>query len=219
VCFSADYIRYMRSRSLLLTLALLGLVGLLCQAQEAPVAAQAPAAGTTPANTPQPGTAVDNDFVQKQFGAEYTLESAYQPVAADLDNDGVEDIVIVARVKNPLADQADFNFKVLDPYDEFFGMGDPRITTQFATADPTRRGLVLCIIHGAGAEAWRSSQPKAKFVIINLPFQRIAAKRIQIRKKKVVGIYAEETGGDQMTSVIFFDGKKYKYQPMGASMQ
>ena len=138
---------------------------------------------------------------------------------ADLDNDGVEDVVVVARVKNPLADQADFNFKVLDPYDEFFGMGDPRITTQFATVDPARRGLVLCIIHGSGQEAWRSTQPKAKFVIINLPFQRIVAKRIQMRKKKVMAIYAEETGADQMTSVIFFDGKKYKYQPMGASMQ
>jgi hypothetical protein len=40
-----------------------------------------------------------------------------------------------------------------------------------------------------------------------------------MRKKKVPAIYAEETGGDQMTSVIYFDGKKYKYQPMGASMQ
>jgi hypothetical protein len=79
--------------------------------------------------------------------------------------------------------------------------------------------LVMCIIHGAGPDAWRSAQPKAKFVIINLPFQRIAAKRIQLRKKKVAAIYAEETGGDQMTSVIYFDGKKYKYQPMGASMQ
>ena len=168
---------------------------------------------------PGTGTTVDNDFLQKQFGTEYTLDSTYQPVAVDLDGDGVEDIVIAARVKNPLADEADFNFKVLDPYDEFFGVGDPKITTQFGSTDPARRGLVLCIIHGAGSEAWRAAQPKAKFVIINLPFQRIAAKRIQMHKKKVAAIYAEETGGDQMTSMIYFDGKKYKYQPMGASMQ
>jgi hypothetical protein len=127
--------------------------------------------------------------------------------------------VIVARVKNPLADQAELDYKVLDPYDEFFGVGDPKITTQFASADPARRGLVICIIHGSGSETWRAAQPKAKFVIINLPFQHLAAKRIQMRKKKVPAIYAEETGGDQMTSVIYFDGKKYKYQPMGASMQ
>jgi hypothetical protein len=182
-------------------------------AQQAP---NAPAAAPTKADA---SNAVDNSFLQKEFGTEYTLESSYPSVATDLDGDGVEDIVIVARVKNPMADEADFDYKVLDPYDEFFGIGDPRITTQFATADPARRGLVMCIIHGSGAEAWRATQPKAKFVIINLPFQRIAAKRIQMHKKKVAAIYAEETGGDQMTSVIYFDGKKYKYQPMGASMQ
>ncbi len=189
-----------------------------CLGQGVPAGQQAPSAQPA-APEPASGNAVDNDFVRKQFGTEYTLDPTYQSVAADLDNDGVEDIVIVARVKNPLADAADFNYKVLDPYNEFFGVGDPRITTQFASADPSRRGLVLCIIHGAGQEAWRATQAKAKFVIINLPFQRLAAKRIQVRRKKVVGIYAEETGGDQMTSVVYFDGKKYKYQPMGASMQ
>ena len=188
-----------------------------CLAQDVPAAQQSKPA--TPSGAPSTGTALDNDFLQKQFGTEYTLDSAYQSVATDLDGDGVEDIVIVARVKNPLADEAEFNYRVLDPYDDFFGVGDPRITTQFASADPARRGLVLCIIHGAGTEAWRATQPKAKFVIINLPFQRIAAKRVQVRRKKLTGIYAEETGGDQMTSVVYFDGKKYKYQPMGASMQ
>jgi hypothetical protein len=67
----------------------------------------------------------------------------------------------VARVKNPLADQAELDYKVLDPYDEFFGVGDPKITTQFASADPARRGLVICIIHGSGSETWRAAQPKA----------------------------------------------------------
>jgi hypothetical protein len=177
-----------------------------------------PTAQPAPA-TPQTGSAVDNAFVQKQFGTEFTVDSGYQSLAADLDADGVEDLVIVARVKNPLADQVEFNYRVLDPYNDFFGVGDPKITTQFGATDPARRGLVLCIIHGAGPDAWRATQPKAKFVIINLPFQHIAAKRIQLHKKKVAAIYAEETGGDQMTSAIYFDGKKYKYQPMGASMQ
>jgi hypothetical protein len=209
----------MASRLLFLSLALWMLLGLVCEAQQAPPAIQAPAAQPASADTPQPGTAVDNAFVQKQFGTEFTVDSAYQSLAADMDGDGVEDIVIVARVKNPLADQAEFNYRVLDPYNDFFGVGDPRITTQFGATDPARRGLVLCIIHGAGPEAWRAPQPKAKFVIINLPFQHIAAKRIQLHKRKVAAIYAEETGGDQMTSAIYFDGKKYKYQPMGASMQ
>jgi hypothetical protein len=209
----------MSSRWLFYTFSIWFLLIVVAMAQDAPAVPQAPVTQAAPAAVAATVSAVDNDFVQKQFGTEYTLDSAYPPVQIDLDADGVEDIVIAARVKNPLADQADLNFKVLDPYDEFFGVGDPRITTQFGSTDPARRGLVLCIIHGAGPEAWRSSQPKAKFVIINLPFQRIAAKRIQIRKRKVAAIYAEETGGDQMTSMIYFDGKKYKYQPMGSSMQ
>ena len=188
-------------------------------AQDATPVQQAPNASLAAPAKADASNAVDNSFLQKEFGTEYTLESNYPSVATDLDGDGIEDIVIVARVKNPMADEADFDYKVLDPYDDFFGIGDPRITTQFATADPARRGLVICIIHGSGAEAWHAAQPKAKFVIINLPFQRIAAKRIQMHKRKVAAIYAEETGGDQMTSVIYFDGKKYKYQPMGASMQ
>lgn len=188
-------------------------------AQDAAPAHPAASPATASSSATDSSNAVDNNFLQKQFGTEFTLDSDYPSLAADLDNDGVEDIVTVARVKNPLADEADFNYKVLDPYNNFFGVGDPRITTQFGSVDPSRRGLVLCIIHGTSSEAWRAAQPKAKFVIINLPFQRLSAKRIQIRKKKVAAIYAEETGGDQMTSVIYFDGKKYKYQPMGASMQ
>jgi hypothetical protein len=209
----------MWSRWLFFTFSVSLLSVVVAVAQNAPVVPQTPPAQAAPAAGPAAGSAVDNDFVQKQFGTEYTLDSAYPSITTDLDGDGIEDIVIAARVKNPLADQADFNFRVLDPYDDFFGVGDPKITTQFGTTDPARKGLVLCIIHGVGSEAWHAEQPKAKFVIINLPFQRIAAKRMQIRKRKVAAIYAEETGGDQMTSMLYFDGKKYKYQPMGASMQ
>jgi hypothetical protein len=208
----------MRSHFCYFTSILLVLVGLAVAQEKAPVQPAANPAAPAPAKA-EGANAVDNAFLQKQFGTEYTLDADYPSLAADLDGDGVEDIVIVARVKNPLADQAELDYKVLDPYDEFFGVGDPKITTQFASADPARRGLVICIIHGSGSETWRAAEPKAKFVIINLPFQHLAAKRIQLRKKKVPAIYAEETGGDQMTSVIYFDGKKYKYQPMGASMQ
>jgi hypothetical protein len=39
------------------------------------------------------------------------------------------------------------------------------------------------------------------------------------RKKSVTAIYVEESTGDQMTSALFWDGKKYKYEPMGSSME
>jgi len=138
---------------------------------------------------------------------------------ADLDGDGVEDVVIPARCTNPMMDQAEDNYVVVDPYDSFFGYGNPKITTQFATEDPQRRGFSLLVIHGAGADAWRSPTPKLKFLIVNLPFKEIRVKKLIVKKKERMAIYVEETGGDAMTSALFWDGKRYKYQPMGSTME
>jgi hypothetical protein len=167
---------------------------------------------------PATGHAVDNDFVQKEFGSTCSLIGLV-PLAADLDGDGIEDIVIPARCTNPMMDQAENNFVVVDPYNSFFGYGNPKVTTTFASEDPDRRGYSLLVIHGAGPEAWYSATPKAKFLIVNLPFKQVIVKRMAIKKKKIImGIFSEETGGDQMTSVLFWDGKRYRYQPLGAAM-
>jgi hypothetical protein len=163
--------------------------------------------------------AVDNDFIQKQFGSTCTLVSGPPILQADLDGDGIEDLVVAAHCTNPLMDQTDDNFRVIDPYNTIFGYGDTKITTQFASEDPMTRGLVLLVIHGTGPEAWRSAVPKAKFVIINLPFKQIAVKKLALRKKTVMGIFAEETGGDKMVSVTYWDGKKYRYEPLGSGME
>ncbi len=173
-----------------------------------------------PATVPAPAKpVVDNAFVQKQFGSTCSL-IGFEPLIADLDGDGVEDIVIPARCTNPMMDQLENSFVVVDPYNSFFGYGNPKITTQFASDDPERRGYSLLVIHGAGPEAWHSATPKAKFLIVNLPFKQVVVKKLAIKKKKLVmGIFAEETGGDQATSVLFWDGRKYKYQPLGASME
>jgi hypothetical protein len=162
---------------------------------------------------------VDNDFIQKQFGSTCTPMPGPPQMKADMDGDGVEDLVVAARCTNPLADQAEDNFTVIDPYNSFYGYGNTKITTQFASEDPATRGLVLLVIHGAGPEAWRAATPKAKFVIINLPFKQITVKKLIVKKKTVMAIYAEETGGDRMTSTTFWDGKKYRYQPIGSSME
>jgi hypothetical protein len=161
---------------------------------------------------------VDDDFIQKQFGSTCKLMAGPPQLKADLDGDGVEDLVVAARCTNPLADQAEDDFTVVDPYNTFFGYGNTKITSQFASEDPALRGLVLLVIHGTGEEAWRADKPKAKFVIINLPFKQIAVKKLKVRKKSVMAIYADETGADHMTSATFWDGKKYRYQPIGSSM-
>ena len=162
--------------------------------------------------------AVDNAFVQKQFGSTCKLISTPAPYAGDLDGDGIEDVVVAANCKDPMMDQAEHDFKVVDPYNSFFGYGDPKVTTAFASEDPSLRGLALLVIHGAGTEAWRSDTPKAKFVIVNLPFKQIMIRKLNVKKKSVIAIYAEELGGDHLTSATFWDGKKYRYQPMGSTL-
>jgi hypothetical protein len=166
----------------------------------------------------KPASSVNTDFVQKQFGANCTL-IGLAPITADLDADGIEDIVIPARCKSPMMDQAEDNYTVVDPYNSFFGYGNPRITTQFASEDPDRRGFSLLVIHGIGKDAWRSDTPKAKFMIVNVPFKDIHVKKLPAKKRERFAIYIDETGADAMTSAIFWDGKKYRYIPMGSSME
>jgi len=174
---------------------------------------------TLNASTQQaPELSVNNDFVQKEFGANCSV-IGLPPLQADLNGDGIVDIVIPARCTSPMMDEAEQNYLVVDPYNAFFGYGNPRITTQFSTEDPQRRGFSLLIIHGAGVDAWHSVSPKAKFMIVNLPFKNIYVKRMVVKKKARLAIFVDETGGDAMTSALFWDGKKYRYEPMGSSME
>ena len=70
---------------------------------------------------------------------------------ADLNGDGIEDLVVAGHCTNPLADQAEDNFTVIDPYNAFYGYGNTKITTQFASEDPAIRGP------GAAGHPWRWS--------------------------------------------------------------
>jgi hypothetical protein len=162
---------------------------------------------------------IDNDFVQKQFGTEFTLVPEVAAVFGDLDGDGTEDVVIAARCKNPLLDQGEHNYTVMDPYYEFFGYGDPKVTTTFTESDPARRGLVVLIIHGAGRDGWRSATPKAKYVIVNLPFKAISVRKMKLRKRTIEAVYVEEAGDTGDSSALFFDGRKFRYVPMGGDME
>jgi hypothetical protein len=167
---------------------------------------------------PPPLSAIDNDFVKKQFGSSCAL-IGMPPLVGDLNGDGIDDVVIPARCKNPMSDQTEDNFTVMDPYYTFFGYGNPKVTSAFSGDVPTDRGLALLVIHGSGAETWNSPTPSGKFVIVNLPFKQVTVKKLMVKKKKVMAIYLEETGADQMTSALYWDGKKYHYEPMGASME
>jgi hypothetical protein len=109
---------------------------------------------------------------------------------------------------------------VSDPFNTFNGYGDVKVTSGFASDDPERKGICLLIVHGVGAEGWRSDKPKSKFVLINLPFKTLTVKRLATKKKTVLGVYMEEKGeGEATASVVFWDGKKYRYQVLGSDLE
>src|SRR5258707_13502305 len=162
---------------------------------------------------------IDNDFVQRTFGKDFAIVPEVGGMVGDLDGDGIEDVVIAARCKNPLLDQAEHEYSVIDPYYTFFGYGDPKVTMSFVEDSPAKRGLVVLIIHGDGPDAWRSATPKAKYVVINLPYRTLTVRKMRLKKRTVQAIYAQEGNEMSETSALFFDGKTYKYVPMGSSME
>jgi hypothetical protein len=183
----------------------------------APSQKKQPPPPPAPARSPSP--AVTNDLIHKQFGDNCSLLPGPPQFIADLDDDGVLDLLVAGRCKNPMADRDEYSFLVADPYDSYLGFGNVKITSTFASDEPERRGVCLLIIHGAEKGAWQADTPKAKFVLINLPFKTLTVKKLTLKKRTVLGIYMEEQGeGEDTSSVLFWDGKKYRYQMLGSSL-
>jgi hypothetical protein len=173
-----------------------------------------------PAHAKSPVPAVTDEYIHKEFGDNCSLFSGPPQFVGDLDGDGVDDLVVAGRCKNPMADQAEYGFLVADPYNTFLGFGNVKVTSTFASDAPDRKGVCLLIVHGVGSEGWRSDKTKPKFLLINLPFKTLTVKRLALKKKTVLGVYMEEQGeGEATSSVIFWDGKKYRYQILGADME
>jgi hypothetical protein len=173
-----------------------------------------------PAHAKSPSPAVTDDFIHQQFGDNCSLLPGPPQFVGDLDDDGIDDLVVAAKCKNPMADKDEYSFTVADPFDAFLGFSDVKVTSTFASDEPARRGVSLLIIHGADKDAWQSDKPKAKFLLINLPFRTLAVKRMTQKKKSILAIYMEEKGESEDTSsVVFWDGKKYKYQTLGSTLE
>jgi len=184
------------------------------------VAQNKPQPVSFPTHAHSPSPAVTDQFLQKQFGENCALLAGPPQFVADLDGDGIEDLVVAARCKNPMADKDEYSFAVADPYDSFLGYSDVKVTSTFASDEPERRGVSLLIIHGAEKDGWHAETPKAKFLLINLPFKTLTVKRLTMKKKNLLGIYMEETGeGEDTSSVLYWDGKKYKYQQLGSTLE
>jgi hypothetical protein len=188
-------------------------LGLIAAACVAVVLGQQPAAGS--AQIAQPDLAA---LIKKQFGSTFTLPAKFPTalITADFDGDGVEDVAIVADSTEPFPDSFAFKYSVSDPYDAYFGMGNPATASKFNTDDPERSHDLLIIL-GDGPDAWRSATPKGKFVIVNLPFDQIGVGRMLIKKNKPPVFVIKARESQIMDSAVWWDAKRkrWKWEPGG----
>ena len=179
-------------------------------------------AQTQPAPSPSPTPAADLPaLIKQQFGATFSLQPKFPTplITADFDGDGVEDAVIVAKSDEPFPDSYNFKYTVVDPYNSYFGLGNPAISSSFSTIDPTRNHDLLVIL-GSGPDAWRAAVPKAKWVMINVPFDDIGVGRMLIKKDKPPIFVIKTVETQLMDSTVYWDAKKkrWRWQP-GNTMQ
>ncbi len=169
------------------------------------------AAPLTAQPTPPVALADPAAYVASQFGASFKVDPKIPPMFGDLDGDGKEDVVLVGTSSTPLLSKEQFNFKVEDPYDSYFGTGDPRITSQF-TLHFDGSSRCFLIVFG-----WRQPQAKSKqvskFVLINTPFESASIVNLRLKKKNIQAIEAVDRS--TLHALVFWDGRRWRWSAQG----
>jgi hypothetical protein len=193
----------------------MNLVGKLLLLSACVAAAQSPQSSQSAAPAASAASAESTQLaaiVKQQFGNTFTIPAKFSPpfISADFDADGVEDVAIVADSKDPLPDSFAFKYEVADPYHAYFGFGNPKVTSTFS-ADPGHTHHFL-VIFGSGKESWHAATPKAKFVLINVPFDTFEVGRMLISKKKPPIFVIKALESQIMDSSVWWEAKKKRWR-------
>jgi hypothetical protein len=193
----------------------MNLVGKLLLLSACVAAAQSPQSSQSAVPAASAATAESTQLaaiVKQQFGDTFTIPAKFSPpfISADFDGDGVEDVAIVADSKDPLPDSFAFKYEVADPYHAYFGFGNPKVTSTFS-ADPGHTHHFL-VIFGSGKESWHAATPKAKFVLINVPFDTFEVGRMLISKKKPPIFVIKALESQIMDSSVWWEAKKKRWR-------
>lgn len=144
-------------------------------------------------------------LIAHEFGDDFKVATDIAPMFADFDGDGQQDLAVVATGGNPLMGEGSHNYKTLDPYNDSFGFGNPKVTMAFNTDNSKARYIL--VLH-----SWQ--KPKAKFVLVNVPFQTVKVGHMMRKKKPVDALGTTDETGVQ--AAIYFTGKKYKWEIIGS---
>jgi hypothetical protein len=193
----------------------MNLVGKLLLLSACVAAAQSPQSSQSAVPAASAATAESTQLaaiVKQQFGDTFTIPAKFSPpfISADFDGDGVEDVAIVADSKDPLPDSFAFKYEVADPYHAYFGFGNPKVTSTFS-ADPGHTHHFL-VIFGSGKESWHAATPKAKFVLINVPFDTFEVGRMLISKKKPPIFVIKALESQIRDSSVWWEAKKKRWR-------
>jgi hypothetical protein len=146
--------------------------------------------------------------VAREFGDSFKLLTQFAPITLDMDGDGKDDLVVVVTAPNPLLGEREHNYHVSDPYSASLGYPDSKALLMYpAEATPQ----YLAIIHD-----WRAQKPKAKFLLVNIPFAKLESGGVQLKKKTHMAIQTEEMTG--IRGATFWDGRKYRWMPTGENI-
>jgi hypothetical protein len=182
----------------------------------APSSSAASASATTAAAdaaAPSPLLRDAKGYVAREFGASFTLDSTIAPMFGDLDGDGDEDLVLVATSPTPLLSQEQFRFRVEDPYDGYFGVGDTKITSQFTIHGDGSARCLLIVFGWRQPPTARDPKRVSKFVLINTPFERVSLASLRLKKKNIQAIEAVDL--TTLHALIFWDGRRWRWEGQG----